>query len=240
MKWITNFDSLSDDELKKIAEDMQLIVFLPDEFIKTDGTPDEDKIQSKRELFKEYLISYLFSAEGYGQVGFQLGVQLAPIHAIAQGMYSICDISEPDRYECWNTSNYKNFDTKVQGSLDRNVISQKIVNKVSRYQPYYAEVNKKIGWLKRWIVNEATDEELRNFLKFATGSSSLPTGPRIKIREQLFSYLPCPRAHTCFHQIDISPEPCSYANAFNDHNYENFIDCLKKLALVNPGDYQMS
>ncbi|HSX10940.1 MAG TPA: hypothetical protein VLF94_04405 [Chlamydiales bacterium] len=151
---------------------------------------------------------------------------LPAIHALAKGMKEI-------RARIDNIG-FREFSRKIQGSLDRNVIINAI-----RVQGFNRGVQRKVDWLKEWIRDEATDDELQKFIKFVGGTSCLPVGRAIQVAEQdVNNPLPVPRAHSCFFQIDISPVDAAYG-PHNDHTKENFIRSLKELALTDPTQYSM-
>lgn len=147
---------------------------------------------------------------------------------------------------------YQDFQTEIQGTIDRETIASSII-----YGDNNPVVRQKADWLKEWIRNEATPKEIRNFLIYSTGLSSL--SEKIKVRAQsqvddpltrdIHGYTPLPIAHTCFYTIEFAPQPSSFSTGemnrqhdenterseaeslsiarFNDHNKENFINCLK-------------
>ena len=65
----------------------------------------------------------------------------------------------------------------------------------------------KIEWLKEHIMDEATEELwVEKFLKAVTGSSFFIPGNEIKIQPVLFPRNAYYTSHTCFSQLDISPD----------------------------------
>ncbi|NGX51282.1 MAG: hypothetical protein K1060chlam2_01147 [Chlamydiae bacterium] len=107
--------------------------------------------------------------------------RLAPIHAIAQGMkeFSLFSADKKSVNRYWdNFSKQPNqswiFNERVQGVLDRKALCKciRISSQVSAY------VRIRANWIKKWIrespPNGATESELRQFLKFITGSTSNP------------------------------------------------------------------
>lgn len=85
-----------------------------------------------------------------------------------------------------------------------------------------------------------TDQEIRAFLKFVTGSSSLPKDKDITVESQAEGdALPVPKTHTCSFVIELAPVPSKYGE-FNDHTPEGFIKSLRELALARPFDYQQA
>jgi hypothetical protein len=237
-------NNLSNRKLAEAAQTLAVAGALPQKFQKPqqDDTPDMDAIKANHSEFKNCFQHFVFSQESsFGQIG----KMLAPIHAIAKGMKSICnpgcfrDAADNDH---WNTHiqhiDYQAFREKVQGSLDPSMIAEQI-QPLSRF----TEILKKVKWLKEWIKEEATQEELRAFLKFSTGTSALLKGKTIKIMSQTYSendcaYYPIPKAHTCTLQLQLAPEPSQYGS-YNDHTKEAFIKALKDLAF-NVTGYQIT
>lgn len=151
-----------------------------------------------------------------------LDPQLRGIQAIAKGMKSICrkggnyDQNTHDIH--WNqnirTRNVNQFNSALQGSLDRNLIVRQIHDTTQN-----VVIGQKVRWLKEWIQDEGTTkEEIMQLLKFITGSSCLPPGGIIQIstrctenvhvegnnREYRQVHSPFPKTHTCSNTIDIA------------------------------------
>jgi hypothetical protein len=239
---LPNFNNVSDADLTSAALDIFYADCLPDEF----GEEDDlklDVIKQKPAMFKQALFdSVFFPKNDHGQIG----AQLAPLHAIAKGMKSFCHPGliavNPNVY--WNhkfmNKNYLDFSKKVQGSINRQEIVDNMKLDLNVVGLARIEIEKKVNWLKEWLldtVNGASDDELKNFLKFATGTSGLPQGKMLTIQQQAVPYFPVPKAHTCSFAIDISPQPCKYGS-HNDYTKENFIKSLKELALPHATAYQ--
>ena len=78
---------------------------------------------------------------------------------------------------------FQTFNNNVQGFLDRKKIADQIKEPdFWTYDDETKEIEKKLKWLKEWIVdgeNGATEEELKTFLKFLTGCSSLSSNIEI-------------------------------------------------------------
>lgn len=127
---------------------------------------------------------------------------LQGIHAVAKGMKALCrkgnaayQLVHFDRV--WNRdfhgSNVTNFATALQGALDRRAIANAIT-----YTGNNQVIQQKVRWLKEWIQDEATLlENIRKFLKFVVGVTSLPSNvDEIKIStlsrqvERVFRYSP--------------------------------------------------
>jgi hypothetical protein len=235
---LNEFDNLSDAKLVEAAQTLAFASVLPQKFQvpEQEDTPDMVAIKKNLSEFKEFFRCFVFSQEtSFGQIG----KMLAPIHAIAKGMKSICHrgFGRAENIHHWDTTtrniDYQAFSEKVQGSLDPSIIARQIHS----FSPL-DEFNKKVRWLKEWIIEEATQDELKAFLKFSTGTSALLKGKTIGISHQARPYLPVPKAHTCSFTLELAPEPSQY-EFYNDHTKEGFIKTLKELAL-NVTGYQMS
>ena len=248
LDWLNTVDDLDDQQLSEAASSVFYAGCLPDGWTinQLGDDPDLDKIKKDRKKFKHFLIISIFSQQGaHGQ----FGAQLAPIHAIAQGMksgcrgdheqnlflqfayYAIPALSDtPDWDQGIRPIGYQAFSNTVQGDFDRQKIADQFV--LNRYGNF--EIEKKIKWLQEWILDEengATEEELKRLLKFLTGSSSLLQNSKITVYEQFGIYCPVPIAHTCTLVMELAPAPSSYGSEYNDHTKENFIESLKDLVL---------
>lgn len=229
---------LTDPELTSAAEACYWSESL-DEALCEGGNPDIAKIKDNKELFQQCLIKSIFNSEGaHGQ----LGSQIAAIHAIAQGMKSVCKPGQhnPNDNAQWDGTigqlDYLVFSHKVQGSLNREDIADGIQLKLA--VAGNAEIGKKVGWLKEWIRSEASNEELRNFLKFTTGVSGFPQGRKITINAQVNPYYPAPKAHTCSFEMELAPASCQTpCGTFHDRSEEGFIQCLREIALTDLSGY---
>lgn len=71
--------------------------------------------------------------------------------------------------------------------------------------PYNAVTDQKVAWLKNWLLNTATADEVADFLRFASGAPSLGEGKFIKINA-VEGFLQIPAAHTCFETVDFGKE----------------------------------
>ncbi|MCE2983765.1 MAG: HECT domain-containing protein [Parachlamydia sp.] len=243
-EWLLRFDVLSSEELKEAAYNVMYSGMLPEEWT-VDGEGDHpimNQVLADLEKFKGFLLQAAFE---YGTSIGPLGPIIAPIHAIANGMMHVCQSSMPfDRMDAkWReiaAVDYQVFNIKVQGSIDR----QEFADRFELYAGYdeliQVELQKKINWLKEWLVHEASEEEIRTILKFLCGSSSLIKDKKFSVVRQGGPYLPVPIAHTCSFTIELSPDPSSYGNEYNDYTKENFIKSLKDIALVNPSAYSMA
>lgn len=163
---------------------------------------------------------------------------VAPVHALAQGMKSKCHLStqgaNPNTH--WDRVikpiNFLNMSIHIQGSQDRTRIADAFTTHEQGH------IQTKVTWLKEWIRNDATDLEVKQLLKFATGTSSLAEGRGISVySEQVTNETthvsenkPFPIAHTCGPSIGLSPQPCEL-DGFHNRTKEGFIRCIK-LAII--------
>ncbi len=158
---------------------------------------------------------------------------LSSIQAMAQGMRDLCTIgSEESLNLYWNRNFFHNmdfntFEASVQGSINRTELVENI-----SYDDYVTVINRKVKWLKEWIQNEATDEELRLFLKLLSGGSALPNNKHIGVYRQYENFTPYPVFHTCSFSMDLAPgyvvqRDDSGAVILRDDTKEDFIAALK-------------
>ena len=149
---------------------------------------------------------------------------LAPIHFIAKGIKQFLGATGHE----WNSvsGEWKQFSNEVQGGLDRNFIADKFV--LDENAP--PEVSKKAGWLIKWLKDPQTpDEHVQDFIKHATGSSSLRNDGFITIASQVKKpYYPVPFASTCFNEISLSPKDALFGS-YDDETEESFIKSLRAL-----------
>jgi len=247
IRWINNFHLLNDQALLEAARDLIYADCLPTELTLDDkgNEPDMDRIKSNKDSFLISLTDSVLAQQGsHGQ----LGVQLAPLHAIAKGMKALYDLydncSSVDVLNLLDLLNsYELVSDKIQGSLDRECIANQIKPSFYLRLSEESEIQKKMQWLQEWIKDEkngATQEEVKNFLKFFTGSSGLAKDQCIYVQVQsLRPFTPVPIAHTCSPSIELAAEPSSYGSEYNDHTKMGFIKSLKEIALRNLSDYQM-
>lgn len=139
-----------------------------------------------------------------------IGENIAPIHALARGMKGRC--VPPGSTITVNT--YWNqvmrnirpevLNTEIQGSLDRGRILASLDD-----QLHYSNrcLQARVNWLLEWVREDATELELKQFLKFVTGSTSCPQeGKKItfKIKD---ARDPFPKASTCALSIYFHATP---------------------------------
>jgi len=158
-----------------------------------------------------------------------LNPQLRGIHALAGGMHSICILRDS---EMWVEYDPLEFSARLQGSLDKNKIADRI-----RYGGDNDEILTKMGWLKEWIREDASDLEVRQVVKYITGSTGLGETEYIQVISQdRSSAVPFPKAHSCDNQLELAPVPSSYETE-NDYSKVNFIKCFKLVALGEAANY---
>lgn len=201
---------------------------------------EEDFVSPNKGLIKQELKKFVLAARKAIltqnlDVLPPLGGCLEPIHYLARGMKSMRCFRNNNLWNTkFNTMDYLEFNKKAQGSLNRDdLISKFSPNLYNFSNPQLptgrVEIRKKIEWLKEWIKESATDEELEAFLKYTTGSSSLAPNTVI-----VFEYMslainsPLPIAHSCFNRLELSQVPCGN-DEYNDHTKEGFIKCLKAI-----------
>lgn len=152
--------------------------------------------------------------------------QLRGIHALAKGMKAQCVkwgfSTERTRNWKWNNSFFQTdahaYSRRIQGSINRaQIISQIVIENANQ------EVQQKANWLINWITNRATDDELKQLLKYITGSTGLKPNRNITI---LGGGSPSPSVHTCGDILEL-PRERSGHDLYNDHNEENFINWMK-------------
>lgn len=160
--------------------------------------------------------------------------KLRAIHAVAQGMKQGCGRNDQDA--TWDRfisdTDYQSFSRGLQGEVDRNSILQSIV-----YHGLNCEIRKKTNWLKSWLKDEATEQEIKLFLQFATGSTGLPQKAKIHICKQRNTISPTPISHTCGLILEFSPVKAGRSDTPNDHTQPEFIACLK--AVMNDPSFSI-
>jgi len=165
-----------------------------------------------------------------------LDPQLRGIHMLACGMHTIFEKREDQ--EEWGSYEALEFSARLQGSVDKELIAASIV-----YDGGNEEIQKKVGWLQEWIREEATDIEVKQLLKFITGSTGLELDEEISIAEQYVDddipVRPFPKVHSCNNQLELAPIPSAY-ESMNDFSKENFIECVKLVALGEGAGYTES
>ncbi|MCB1106780.1 MAG: hypothetical protein KDK76_01630 [Chlamydiia bacterium] len=163
---------------------------------------------------------------------------LWPIHTIARGMKELCVPPNVDQEinAYWDNHvrniPYINMSDKIQGKLDRNALDNAIIlGQVA--DPVQREfIETRFNWLKEWIRDEATEEELKQFLKTQTGVTSCPPeGVKITVLPKMTMIEgpvmdPFPKFQTCEYILFL---PTGLAGDGDYHNFEkeDFLKCLK-------------
>jgi hypothetical protein len=119
------------------------------------------------------------------------------------------------RAEAWNAvrtmalhvngQGFTEFDLCVQGPFNREAL-------VNCIRPIGGGnwLHQKVEWIRAWIRDlNTTENELKTFLKWVRGSSSLPqTRKSIDVDSWIGGNVsPIPQTHTCFSKIDIAEHP---------------------------------
>lgn len=267
-----NLDEFNNFLIQTIGGDMlvtaeALEIPVPEQFGSIDDyTANIDYIKTHPDEFKAFLSQFVYIGNDSGGLGV-LGSKLAPIHAIAQGMklFSTIGNGDPDNSnenrfwdQMFHSTNadfrndpnpsYVRFSDKIQGVINRQAIANAIVigEGIEGNPEFRAEINKKVGWLREWINAEppagATDEEVRNLLKFFTGASNLPINRQINVTIQFpnlqGNYSPIPIAHTCFFSAEFSPVGCG-SESNNDRTKDAFIRMIREHVLPAANTFQL-
>lgn len=202
-------------------------VMLADEdyYTNEDGDPDIEKIKSDPQKFIDDLQAGIFRDTDLVKnfQGVPLGAMLDPVYQVSFGF-----VQSVPSWSTFRANNPVEVSNQIQGSLDREKIAGTI--QCNSFNP---TVKSKARWLKQWIENEATDEELKTFLRFVTGSASLPEGKKIKIEQQAMSQ-PFPTVCTCGLGISVSNRTSYSAWKKDkwDDSYDHFIRNLKQAMVI--------
>lgn len=215
--------------LKSLAASEQKILFLAvtlvDEekyFDMTFSSANEEAILADQVNFRRKLYMKLFyDAVLFKQLnGASLASVLEPIFQIALGMH----LQGAD----WESIRHKKVtevSEAIQGSMDRCLLVANI-----KYDGPSSVIQEKVGWLTYWIKEGATEEELKKFLKFVSGSTALPIDTHITIGQQSVYDPPLPTPSVCTCRIALSISPVkTYAidSSMWDDTEEKFIRNLK-------------
>ena len=222
-------NSLGEDEFEELCA----VVRYDDDFIEAGFVDDDD------ELDLDAIKSEWAEAKKMIYGCLKLDEVVRAAFYIAQGMRSVIHKTQKDTK--WNQLAQNSFVTvsgKIQGSLDTKLIADSIDSSCNSLT---AMIRKKGDWLRNWIRDpNTTVQEIRNFLLFATGSTSLPHGQKIRLAKQYNKPLPVPKAHTCSYVLEFAPNACNALGPeYNDGNEEGFRKALQ-IAIANPTGYQMA
>lgn len=175
---------------------------------------DWERVQSDPEIFKNLLFESIFKDDGLiKELGTSLGAMISGIHTIAQGFHADRDpYLEP-------VASGKDLKEQIQGSVDREAIYEHM-----KLDSSGCAADIKYTWLRKWIKESATEEELTAFLRYVTGAPCLvkqSRAIRICITDLDRSLT---SAHTCTKILDISSE---FGPDALDGTEESFIENLK-------------
>lgn len=218
---LKGMEDFSDDDWRNAATYAEYSGNKPESFNVAQFDPRNEE---HKQMVRNILNEDVFAANGEGN-------SLAPIHAIAKGIRARQIANHP--YAVWPPCTPRAFSNKVQGYTD----PREVVNQIRT--DGHGLVPQKVQWLKEWIAEEASEEEVEAFIKFATGSSSMLPDDEIRVVAQFRNFIPMPVGHSCFKTIDISPVPAPPNPApgdFNDHTKPSFITALKEV-LSGPTGY---
>lgn len=161
-----------------------------------------------------------------------LGQTIFPTTLVAYGMQLYyCRILR-DNWETFRSGNTcVELSAQIQGSINKaDLFSHFIVDNTLP-----SHIQTQFGWLKDWILKEATNEEVAAYLKFQTGvSSNPPTGSFITVLAQADrNAVPFPVTFTCEFQLQLATHNVDYVYdsteniTFNNKTKEGFIAATK-------------
>ena len=189
--------------------------------------PDFEKIKENQEEFIDLLYLGIFSnIDALPNLNnASLGSILAPIHSIAKG------IMFWGKWEELVSAGPVAVSIKTQGSLNReNLIKSIEYTNILNGRAFIPNplIERKVSWLKEWLADEATDADIKQFLKFVTGATSLPKNKKIRIFDHFDSTCPFPKVFTCAFVLQLPNIECDKAT---------FIQNLEEAICIT--DFQM-
>lgn len=229
---IVSLLELNENSLKSILDDDEKLYLAAlyageDAYTDDNGDPDIEIITNDKAKFIQDLRTGIYKDKDLIKElkGIPLGSILEPVYQVAKGMQS----GMPRGWSSFRKMDIAAVSDKIQGSIDR----KKIVAGIQVISPD-SIVIKKSNWLKKWVENEATDEELKSFLKFVTGGASLPEGKKLNIAAQTVGQ-PFPTACTCALILSISGNVnyIKWDKSLWDDTKESFIRNLKQAITVD-------
>lgn len=215
-------------------------------FIGKSAEIDVSAVQNNQEKFVEEVV-YLCISQS---TQIEVSKIFKPIQAIARGMKEICHpgkqhsltekndhwnqfFCNPDNHEDFWGPNYQSFSDKVQGSRLTPESRQSIADNIL-YDDSNEKISKDVKRLQGWIVDkETTDEEVRIFLKFATGATIPLKDQKITVFANESYPSVVPKASTCGFTLTFSTEyPQDLAQAqlsqSEEEKTQTFISYLKQ------------
>lgn len=130
-------------------------------FIDEDFNTDDARILANPDEFKEALYSGLFNDINVFKDklnGMAPNSLFEPIYLIAKGLVPLPISLKPLQ-----------LNKKIQGSMDR----ETIIDRITASEVQYPHLTEKKQWLSNWLKKDASDAEVKQFLRFSTGASSL-------------------------------------------------------------------
>lgn len=216
--------------LERMESDNEVLCYaaaiMGDDYTDDMGTPLLEIILNDPEKFLATLHSRILESKNLIDElnGVSLGSMTDPLFHIAIGMNQ-CDKTKCEEWAYFRERELMELSNAIQGSLDRLSITSSIGwNEDSEH----VNVTKKVKWLIEWIEQDATEAEIKTFLKFITGATSLISGKQIHINVQVLP-MPYPIANSCALVLNISDQ-MSYGNWKQvqwDDSKESFIRNLK-------------
>ena len=161
------------------------------------------------------------------------GVDLSALKQIAMGLQDaiktrFTDPSDQAYDLALNDVRHTPYDVvskKIQGETNREAVATSLYSDPSA--PEY--VKERLRWTQEWIREETTtDEEIRQFLKWITGSTGVSSqGIVFAASSRERSY---PIVHTCASMIEISQRPYMDEEIPTYNSKDGFIDLIKRLS----------
>lgn len=137
---------------------------------------------------------------------------LKPMHAIAKGMKEICypglnwslNVINIQWNHTYNNIPYQTFSDKVQGSRLIPEFRQLIINNII-YEGDNDKIIADVRRIREWIIDpETSEEDVRMFLKFTTGATTLLEGQTIRVLAHELYPSVVPIASTCAFTLTFS------------------------------------
>lgn len=157
--------------------------------------------------------------------------KLIAAHAVARGMGHVLTGHDSEDWETFRQRDHADFSASLQGTIDRESVANSI-----HYTGSNEVVEQKVEWIKQWI-EEASDKDIQDFLKYTTGSSGLTNGRVIEINDYvLLVPHPFPKVHSCGSLILLSKSYSEFEE-MSDNTKEGFLECFKTVVLGESSGY---
>ena len=166
------------------------------------------------------------------------GLDLEAIRAIGFGMLAQGGF-DPETWDTFRKISPSIFSNRVQGEVTNEKIAASI-HPEKYLDPSFLPLplKERIEWVKEWLTKEASEEEAKQFLKWATGATGLtPRGITFRLIREIRETRgpkkssPYPTAHTCESIVDFySPEDVVLSEKKMDYfkTKQGFIGFLKE------------